>query len=310
MKKIIRVLFRRGIWMLEAYYNPASLEEALSILDDFAGRARVIAGGTDLVLQLMHKEVAADVLVDISGLRQLRKIREENGRIVIGALSTHTDLSESSLLQEKAPLLSAAAGSVGSLQIRNVGTVGGNIVNAQPAADTAVALLALDATAKVVSLSGEKQVLLEELYSPLGGSNLNPCREILTEISFAPLSKSKAGGAFVRLARRKAVALPVLNVAVVIHSEEAKGALTDARIVMGPVALTPFRARKAEQVLRGSFPGEESFCRAAGLAADEARPRDSRFRGSAAYRKELARVMVLRALTIAQSNLDGQGVNR
>jgi len=291
--------------MFKAYFKPASLEEALSILEDYKGKARIIAGGTDLILQLMNKEILLEALVDISHLRQLRYIREENGQVKVGACSTHTDLCESPLLQEKVPLLSEAAGSVGSLQIRNVGTVGGNIINAQPAADTAVALMALNATVKVVSPSGEKQMPLEELYSPAGGSTLNPCREILTEIAFAPLLKNKAGGAFERLARRKAVALPIFNTSVVIWSEENKKTLTQARIIMGPVALVPFRAKKAEEALRGCFPGRESFLRAAELAADEAKPRDSRFRGSAAYRKEAARVMVFRALTKAWDILKG-----
>lgn len=291
--------------MFKAYFKPASLEEALSILDDYKGKARVIAGGTDLIIQLTNKEILVEALVDISHLKQLRYICEENGKIKIGACTTHTDLFESPLLHEKAPLLADAAGSVGSLQIRNVGTVGGNIINAQPAADTAVALMALNATVKVVSPSGEKETSLEELYSPGGGSTLNPCREILTEIAFAPLLKDRAGGAFERLARRKAVALPIFNTSVVIWSEENQKTLTGARIVMGPVALVPFRAKKAEEALRGSFPERDSFLRAAQLAADEAKPRDSRFRGSAAYRKEVARVMVFRALTKAWDNLKG-----
>lgn len=286
--------------MIGKYFKPASLEEALSILDDFQGKARVIAGGTDLVLQFMHKEIVLDAVVDISFLKQLRYISEDGGKVRIGALSTHTDLAESPLLQKKASLLSDAAGSVGSLQIRNVGTVGGNLVNAQPAADTAVALLALDAAAKVVSFSGEKQVPLADLYRPEGGSTLDSRREILTEITFSPLGESKAAaGVFGRLARRKAVALPVFNTAVVIRSEVDQNSLSDARIVMGPVDRLPFRAREAEQFLRSSFPAEDIFRQAACMAAGEANPRDSQFRGSAAYRKKLAQVMVFRALVSA-----------
>ncbi len=296
--------------MFRKYYRPESLAESLGILESYAGRARVIAGGTDLVLQLMQKETVLDAVVDISLVQDLRYIREESDQIKIGAVSTHTDLSTSPLLREKVAFLAEAANSIGSLQIRNVGTVGGNIVSAQPAADTEIPLMALDAVVTVVSARGTRKLPLSAMYHSAGGTVLDFTSEILTEISFFPPGYAGGAGSFGRVAKRKAVSLPVFNTAVIIYPDARKKVLADARIVMGPVALTPFRARKAEQVLRGSFPGEESFCRAAGLAADEARPRDSRFRGSAAYRKELARVMVLRALTIAQSNLDGQGVNR
>jgi CO/xanthine dehydrogenase FAD-binding subunit len=294
--------------MIGRYYKPASLEEALAILHDFRGKARVIAGGTDLVLQLMQKGLSLDAVVDITNLKQLRFISEGETKIRVGALSTHTDLAESSLIRRKASLLSDAAGSVGSLQIRNVGTVGGNIVNAQPAADTAIALLALDALVKVISISGEKRVPLAALYRPGGGSSLDPRREILTEIIFMPLKKDKAAGVFGRLARRKAVALPVFNTAVTIWSGEDKNILSDVCIAMGPVARVPFRAREAEKFLRGNPPGENIFQQAAGIAADEARPRDSQFRGSADYRKKLARVMVFRALSRTWEIIENTGV--
>ncbi|MGI6328548.1 MAG: FAD binding domain-containing protein [Dethiobacteria bacterium] len=294
--------------MIGRYYKPANLEEALAILNDCRGKARVIAGGTDLILQLMRKEIVVDAVVDIANIKQLRFISEDETKIRVGALSTHTDLAESSLIRKKAPLLSDAAGSIGSLQIRNAGTVGGNIVNAQPAADTAVALLALDATVKIISISGEKRVPLAALYHPGGGASLDPCSEILTEIIFIPLEEDKAAGVFSRLARRKAVALPVFNTAVTIWSGEDKSCLSDVRIAMGPVARVPFRAREAEKFLQGSSPGKNIFQLAAGIAADEAAPRDSQYRGSAVYRKKIARVMVFRALSKAWEMIANTGV--
>jgi len=295
--------------MFKRYYRPSTLEEALSILEDHQGRARVIAGGTDLILQLQQRELSMEALVDITAVEQLRYIRKENGLLKIGALATHTDMARSPLLKEEASLLAEAARSVGSLQIRNVGTVGGNIVNAQPAADTAVALLALDARAKVISAAGERQLPLKELYRPEGGKALDPTSEILAEFSFAPLKKGGGGGAFVRLARRKAVALPVFNAAAVLWTEENnKNILAGARIVMGPVARIPFSSQEAEKVLTGNVPGEDRFREAAARAAGEAKPRDSYLRGSSAYRKKLAEVMVFRALTRAWENLQNGGV--
>ncbi len=293
--------------MYDNYYQPASLEEALSILEENRGRARVVAGGTDLILQLHNREVSVRLLVDLTRITQLRQIGEENGLIKIGSLATHTDVATSPLLQSSVSFLSEAAGSIGSLQIRNVGTVGGNIINAQPAADAAVALLALDAVCKVVSATGEREVPLAALYRPEGGTTLDPGREILTEIFFASPGKQGGAGAFMRLARRKAVSLPVFNTAVVLWPGEKKKSLSAARIVMGPVARVPFRAREAERVLTGNSASEECFRQAAQAAAGEARPRDSHFRGSSLYRKKLTQVMVFRALVKAWDNFEKRG---
>lgn len=294
--------------MFRKYYRPESLAESLGILESYAGRARVIAGGTDLVLQLMQKETVLDAVVDISLVQDLRYIHEENDQIKIGAVSTHTDLSTSPLLREKVAFLAEAANSIGSLQIRNVGTVGGNIVSAQPAADTAIPLMALDAVVTIASARGVRELPLSEMYHASGGTVLDFTSEILTEISFYPPGYAAGAGSFGRVAKRKAVSLPVFNTAVIIYPDARKKVLANARIVMGPVARTPFRARKAEDVLVGNPPVEEYFRQAAQIAAGEANPRDSYFRGSAEYRKKLAQVIVLRNLLKAGDRLSMTGV--
>ncbi|MEW5921912.1 MAG: FAD binding domain-containing protein [Bacillota bacterium] len=149
--------------MFRKYYRPQSIAEALVILADYEGRARVLAGGTDLMLQLKQGEISFEAAVDITAIKELRYITEENDSIKIGALSTHTDLAQSPVLHKKALFLADAARSVGSLQIRNVGTVGGNVVNAQPAADTAVPLMALNAVVTVVSPGGVRQISFDDL---------------------------------------------------------------------------------------------------------------------------------------------------
>ena len=243
--------------------------------------------------------------MDIANIKQLRFISEDETKIRVGALSTHTDLAESSLFERK--LLFVRCGrSIGPRRSAN-GTRGGNIVNAQPAADTAVALLALDATVKIISISGEKRVPLAALYHPGGGASLDPCSEILTEIIFIPLEEDKAAGVFSRLARRKAVALPVFNTAVTIWSGEDKSCLSDVRIAMGPVARN-FQGKGSGKILQGSSPGKNIFQLAAGIAADEDAPRDSQYRGSAVYRKKIARVMVFRALSKAWEMIANTGV--
>ena len=287
--------------MFQKYYRPKHLAEALAILAEYEGRARVLAGGTDLIVQLNKGDISFDAVVDITAITDLRYIMEESDGIKIGALATHTDLAQSPILREKVPFLADAARSVGSLQIRNVGTVGGNIVNAQPAADTAVPLMALNAVTTVVSSGGTKQVNFEKLYHPGGGTTLDPTCELLTEVSFLSPYNAGGSGAFGRIAKRKALSLPVFNTAVVIMP--GADGIKDARIVMGPVARVPFRARQAEQVLLNSTPGEASFREVADAASLEAKPRDSVFRGSTAYRKHLVRIVVYRALTKAWDDI-------
>ncbi len=282
--------------MYKEYYRPGNVGEAQSILAKYKGKARIMAGGTDLILQLKAKTVLCDAVVDISSLEELRYITEDDDgcRIRIGPLSTHTDLAESNLLKQKCPFLCEAAISVGSLQIRNVGTVGGNIINAQPAADTAVPLIALDAECRIVNNNSNHTRQLIELYRPEGGTTLDPTSELLTEISF--LLPPGAGSAFGRASRRKALVLPVFNTAVVLVPTADWKSITEARIVMGPVARIPIRPKEAEKQLLTGSPGEELFRKAAVLAASEANPRDSAFRGPAAYRKQLAEVIIYRTL--------------
>lgn len=288
--------------MFRKYYRPKNLSEALAILSDYGGRARVMAGGTDLIVQLSRGDISFDAVVDITRIKELRYIIEEDG-IKIGALATHTDLSESILIKQKAPYLAEAAGEVGSLQIRNVGTVGGNIVNAQPAADTAIPLMALNAVATIVSATGARQLPLEKLYHPDGGTMLDPTCELLTEISFHSPKDMGGNGAFGRVAKRKALALPVFNAAVVLLPSINKDGIKDARIVMGPVARFPFRAGKAEKLLEESPPEENIFREAAITASHEAQPRDSVFRGSSVYRKKLVQIIVYRNLIKAWKDM-------
>lgn len=292
--------------MINKCYAPCSLEEAIGTLSSIEERTRVIAGGTDLVIQLQNREVHLDSVVDISGIEELSYICDDHGKISIGAAITHTELAESRTIGIHAPLLAEAARSIGSRQIRNVGTIGGNIVNGQPAADTAIALLALDAEITIVSTEGERTIPLNKLYRPGGGVALDPSREILKEITFDSLLEKGGVGAFGRLARRKSLALPVFNCGVVLWFDQVDFSVRRAAISMGPVGRAPFRANEAEAILTGAVPGEETFKRAAAAAADEARPRDSLFRGSAGYRKHVAAVIVFRSLKNAWNIINGR----
>jgi len=278
------------------YRTPETLEEALAVLQSKDGRARVIAGGTDLALQAQRDEIAVECVVDVTRIPQLQSIVMDGEDVVLGACVTHAQAAASPLLLERAPVLAAACASVGSPQIRNVGTIAGNIVNAQPAADSVTALLALDASVDILGAAGVRQEPVGRLFKAPGQSAVDPSREIVTAIRFRALAPDVCS-AFARLARRRALALPMLNVAVV--AKVCGNSITWARIAVGPVAPTPFRATRAEAALQGAPASLDSISRAADAASDEAQPRSSLLRGSREYRKAMVRVYVRRALAQA-----------
>lgn len=279
----------------EKYLFPASLDEALSMLAEYEGQARVIAGGTDLVPQLKNKKRKVKCLVDVSRLAELKGIHRQDDTIRIGAAVTHQKLAASKLLQEQAAALAQGAAAVGSPQIRYMGTVGGNVVNAQPAADTAIPLLALGAEAEIASSEGTRREPLESLYLRPGESRVDASSEILVALRFPALG-GQGGSAFARLAKRRALALPILNAAVVVRVHGDGRTLKDVTMALGPVALTPFRARQAEAALRGQ-PVEQAIVEAAlEIASQEAQPRSNPLRGSAEYRREMVKVLLRRAL--------------
>jgi len=272
------------------------------VLRRYDGRARLIAGGTDLILQLREEGQGLTALVDITRIPELTAIREEGGYLVIGACVTHRQASESPLIRERALALAQACRSVGSLQVRNVGTIAGNVVNAQPAADSAIALLALGAEAQVADAEGRRWLPLEELYEGPGRSRVDPTRQMVTFFRL-PLPEGPYASAFRRLARRRALILPILNTAVALALRPQEPVVERARIAIGPVAPVPFRAREAERLLEGAPLEEGILERAAEAASGEARPRTSLLRGSAEYRKEMVRVLVKRALKEAANRL-------
>jgi CO/xanthine dehydrogenase FAD-binding subunit len=287
--------------MWDAYLSASSVEDALGKLAELGDRGRLIAGGTDLVLQAQRGQCSARAMVDVTRIPGLDAIREEDGYLVVGATATHTRIAASPLIRSVAGPLAQACASIGGPQIRNVATLAGNVVNALPAADGAVALFALDAQVEVATLTGRRWMPILELYQGVGECTLDPCAEMVTAIRFRPLAAS-TGSAFQRLARRRAMALPIVNAAVVVDVHE--GRVNEARIAVGPVAPTPFRAAVAENVLVGERPTAACVAQAAQLAARDARPRSSLLRGTATYRAAMVEVLVRRALTAAL-RLDG-----
>ena len=287
------------IW--EKYLTARSVQEALEILQSYKGQARIIAGGTDLVPELKARIRKVECLVDISEIDLLKRIEMHGDLIRIGAGITHGEVASSKLIWQRAPLLAKAASSVGSPLTRNQGTIVGNVVNAQPAADTAVALFALEANVEIFSKNGVRVVPIEDLYQTIGVSRVDSTSEIVTGLIFRGLQNNQ-GSAFVRLAQRKALALPMLNVAVVATIQE--GHFEEVRIAVGPVAPLPFRSKNAETTLKDASIGQEVINRAAEAAALEAQPRDSALRGSAEYRREMVKVLLRRAIGEALKRAD------
>jgi len=265
------------------------------MLKERQGRARVIAGGTDLIIQLKKKEVTARCLVDVTNLDELKGIELEDGFIRVGACVTHQELASSSLIRERAAALAEGASQVGSPQIRNMGTVGGNIVNAQPAADTVVPLMALEAEVEVVTATGIRREPLGGLCLGPGQCTVDSTAEILTGVWFRALGPNQ-GSAFERLAKRKALSLPILNAAAVVTLNNGGDTFQEVRLAVGPVGPTPSRALKAEEVLRGAAVEAQAIAAAMEIAAQEAQPRSNPLRGSQEYRQEMVKVLLRRSI--------------
>ena len=237
------------------YKIPRTLNEACDLLWDYGDKARLIAGGTDLVIALRKGDLKPSCLIDVTNIPELRKIEERDGMIFIGAAATHSEVASSSIIKKFGRILSDAVAEIGSPQIRNVGTIGGNIINASPAADTLPPFMVLDAVAQVTSREGEKEVPLHLLFKGPYGTNLKP-HEILVNVSFKKLS-SDIKTSFVRLARREAMAIARMSVAVILQREKGKRQIKEVRISLGSVTPTPQRITEVEAILRGKTPDEE-----------------------------------------------------
>ena len=279
--------------MWNQYYQPETLDEALRLLDVHRARARIVAGATDLMLELERGvRQGIEVLIDITRIAGLGEIRlEQDGIIQLGALVTHNDCADSPLIRGRAYPLARAAWEVGAPQIRNRGTVAGNLITASPANDTITPLMALGAMLTLRSARGRRLVALENFYTGVRKTVMEP-DEMLTEISFPALTEAQRG-TFVKLALRRAQAISVINVAVVLGLKE--GRVSAAAIALGAVAPTIIRAFAAEKHLVGKILDDRAIDGASTRARDAARPIDD-LRGSAAYRREMVRVSTARAL--------------
>jgi carbon-monoxide dehydrogenase medium subunit len=281
------------------YVAPTTVEEAISLLTEYNGKAELIAGGTDLVPQMRQKAKRPEYVIDISGIPGLDYIDfDEKDGLKIGALTTIRTLETSADLQQRYPVISQAASQLGSVAIRNVGTLGGNLCNAAPSAETAPALIGLSAKAKIVGCDGERVIPLEDFFTGPGSTALKK-GELLVEIE-VPMPPPNTKGVYLKHSIRGTIDLALVSVAAIITLKPNGEFCRDIKIALGAVAPTPMRAHKAEEIMKGQRIDEVLISRAAQAASNEARP-ISDVRASAEYRKEMVKVFSRRALREAMA---------
>lgn len=279
--------------MWHEYFNVATTEQAIRLLGEKGESARIVAGGTDLILEL-ERGVRRGIhtLIDLTRVPGLDQITlDEDDVIHLGPLVTHNDCAASKLIRERAFPLARASWEVGAPQIRNRSTVAGNLITASPANDTITPLMALGGWVVLASVRGERKVMLQDFYTGVRKTLMQP-DELLVDIAFPALKKSQKG-TFIKLALRRAQAISVINVAVVLDLKAAS--VQSASITLGAVSPTIIHAEEAEKYLAGKELTEEVIAEAARLAMEDSSPIDD-IRGSAAYRREMVRVCTARGL--------------
>ncbi len=290
------------------YWAAPGLDEALDELDRHGADARIIAGGTDLVLNMKKKNIQPRRVISLHNLDELDFVQPEDSAVRIGALTKHADLAANLFLKQHLPILSEAVGLIGSWQIRNVGTIGGNLCNASPAADSAPPLLVLDAQLILASKTAEKKISLESFFTGPGATVLEP-GQILKEIVIE-LPKQPAAGCYLKLRRRKAVDVSLAGVAFQAETGSDGKTLAKVGIALGGLAPTPLRVPQAEAVLVGLSPDEAmtKVPDCAKIAAAAARPIDD-VRATAAYRRTIVEVFIHRCAQKVLNTLKNGGGN-
>ena len=289
--------------MARRIVRPRTLDDALTALRGLGERARAIAGGTDVLVELQRQPDRSDTLIDLSALGELRYVRRDGEQVVLGGGCTYNDLLAWPAARDAALPLAQAALEVGAPQIRARATIAGNLVTASPANDAIAPLLALDATLTLASAGGERVVALDDFFTGFRRTVLRR-DELIREIRFRALAPSRRG-VFIKLGLRRAQAISVIAVAAVVETG-ADGTVRAARIAMGCVAPTVVRARDAEAALVGSKLDAATCARAAALARNSASPIDD-VRGSADYRAGVLEGLVADALTRLTAGREAEG---
>lgn len=285
------------------YRTPKNLKEVHATLKEFGSDAKLIAGGTALVIMMKQRLVRPSCLVSLGSVRGLNGIELKDGGLSIGGLATHRSVEGSPLVRRRLPMLAETYHHVATLRIRNMATVGGGLAHADPNQDPPPSLIALGATVKATSANGSRTLALDEFFKDYYETVLEP-DEIITEV-MVPKIAPNTGAAYIKFLPRTADDYATVSAAAVLTLDKSMKNIADVRIALGSVGVTPIRATAAEAVLRGQPLKAEAFAEAGEKAKDAVDP-VSDFRGSAGYKKDMAAVFVRRALEKALADLRQQ----
>jgi len=281
------------------YFEPGTVAEARKLLSAYGDEAKVFAGGTDLLISMKKRQMTPKYIICIKNIPDLDYIQysQEAGLLKIGALATHSAIAASPIIRNKFELLATASHKVGTPQVRNMGTIGGNICEAGPSQDTTPALLALDAKLKVIGLNSERIVPISQFFIAPFQTALGKT-ELLTEIQI-PALPPKSAGCYKWFTKTVTVDETLVGVAVTMSLNSIDGICSDIKIGLCSVAPTPIRARRAEEVLQGKKIDSGLIEEAAQAAADETRPRSR-----PDYRRSMTRVLVAEAINEAWQKIE------
>jgi len=288
----------------ENYYTPKTVTEAVELLQRYDGQARVVGGGTDLLVEIrrgLHRPVQA--LVDASRISGLNTIEEDGDYIVIGCGVTHSQIIRNARIIQFGTCLSESCGVIGGPQVRNVGTLAGNVAHALPAGDGTIGLLALGGETEIAGADGTRWIPMQESFKGPGKSFIDRHREVLTRLRFKPTGTHE-GSAHYRVMRPQGLCLPIISMAVRVQLND-DNAIAEARISMGPVGPVPFLAESAMDVLVGGDASAEQFDKAAEAALDSVTLRSSKYRASAEYREQMVRTYLPEILNRAVERATG-----
>lgn len=276
------------------FHEPHTLEDACRLMGELGEKARPLAGGTDLLVNMKKKILAPEHLVSLGRIEPIGELSSDNDGLRLGAALTAAQIAESADVRERFPALAEGASRLGSPLIRNLATVAGNLASARPAADFPPPLIAYGARVVVRNASGDRTLPVEELFRGPGATSLGP-DDLLEAVQLDALEE-RSGAAYIKLGVRQTLEISLVNVAAYLGLENKT--IQTARIVLGSVAPTPIRAPAAEKTLIGESPSPALFAKAAEAASEDAKPIDD-FRASAAYRRDMVRTLTRRALETA-----------
>ena len=286
------------------YHTPHSVDEAVQLLKHYEGRARVIGGGTDLLLEIQQgQSPVVEAMVDTSRIAGLNRVSKEHDHIVIGCAVTHTRIVLDESIIRSGTCLVESCGVIGGPQVRNVATLAGNVAHAMPAGDGSIGLLALGGEVEVTDADGQRWMPLQDVFLGPGKSAIDPHRALLTRLRFPPTA-AREGSAFTRIMRPQGVALPMISMAARLRLND-NNTITAVRISLGPAGPVPYLAEPAMNLLKGGSAVPQQFDKAADAVLDSVPLRTSKHRATREYRAEMVRthlpIILARAAERARS---------